>query len=202
MSFTALIAVLGLASCSSLSSSGGSSGEISATEDVEASDSGTPTVDKTAAPAAVVAGSELNVESDREDEPEVSDSAADVVSEGSGEGTVVLAGDEPISEDAAEPPPIATEPESDVVDEADQTVDPLDPGSALACAALEIGRDGAQDGDLAYAARLAGQVDQDAVGDRAIQSIVADVASSDQADLTALARGIERCESLGYETAS
>lgn len=200
-----LLALLGLASCGDEDlSAGGSSTEISATEDIDAPDSDTPPVDEAVGTAAVVAGSESGVEDEAgagaTAEEVANKPAGDGATQGTTEGTVVLAADEPMSENAAEPPPLATEPENDVDDE--ETVDPLDPGSALACAALEIGRDGALDGDFTHAVALAGRVDHDAVGDGTIKSIVADVASSEQADLKALARGIERCESLGYETAS
>ena len=111
---------------------------------------------------------------------------------------IVLA-DDPPAEDAATPPPI-----DDDRDELDDDGEPieLDAGSALACAAIEIGRDAALDGDHLRAVLLAARVDDGAIGDARIRIIAIAQAGADRAEPDLLANGVARCEALGYETAS
>lgn len=80
----------------------------------------------------------------------------------------------------------------------------LDPGSALACAAFELGRDAALDGDVGFGVELADRVttNGETIADSTISEValrLADAAVLDQAEAE---RGLDRCLTLGYETAS
>lgn len=121
---------------------------------------------------------------------------------------IVLVEEGLASEEQAQPPELDTRPD-DVDIEADGTFDDegtlsdLDPGSALACAALEIGRDALVDGTTDVAGDLARRVVDrvDDIGDPEIAELVTGLAEGEDGTIDELERGVQQCETLGYEVA-
>ncbi len=107
------------------------------------------------------------------------------------------------SEEAAEPPGVGDEiigrGDLDFVEDPN-ALPPLDQASALVCAAIELDRNAAIDGDpsqltVDVAARAG------TVGDDELRAAAAEVIATEVLGLEELTAALNRCQELGYETA-
>lgn len=126
--------------------------------------------------------------------------------DGVGEPDLIVLADDERAEDPALPPSFDDDDRYLEPGDLDHVADPeeaapLDQGSALACAAIEIGRNALAEGDTGRIETVSGVLSDDgaSIGDARLRAIAAEAVVEGTLDRSGLDEGLARCRTLGYD---